>query len=80
MQILFSAEFFHNQLAELFTVYQLSDNLFEAKSTVEIIILWKNNTNWEGVTNVGEPVLIEHIGKAIDSHFGTGITSDHHSG
>jgi hypothetical protein len=68
MQILFSAEFSQNQASQLFTVYQLSDNLFQAKSLSEIITLWKNQKVWEGVTNLEGSDLIEQIGKSIDAH------------
>lgn len=68
MDELFSQKFSRNSLSQLFTIYRLSDNLFQAKSASEIIMLWKTGDTWEGVTNVEEDVFIEHIGKAIDNH------------
>jgi hypothetical protein len=68
MQILFSAEFSQNKNSQSFTIYQLSDNLFQAKSPTEIITLWKNKKVWEGVTNLEESDLIEQIGRSIDTY------------
>lgn len=68
MDELFSQKFSRNNLSQLFTIYRLSDNLFQAKSAQEIIMLWKTGDTWEGVTNVEEAVFIEQIGKAIDNH------------
>lgn len=69
MQALFSAELSHNQLTYRFIVVRVSDNLFQAKSTSEIIVLWKTHNIWEGVSNLGESELIPLIGEAIDKHF-----------
>lgn len=69
MDELFSLELLQNQLKHLFTIYRLSENLFQAKSELEIIVLWKTNENWEGVSNMGESAFIEQIGYAIDKHY-----------
>jgi hypothetical protein len=66
MDELFSQKFSRNNLSQEFIIYRLSDNLFQAKSASEIIMLWKTNETWEGVTNLGESAFIEEIGKAID--------------
>jgi len=68
MQALFSSEFSQNQFTELFTIYQISKNLFQAKSSSQVIVLWKTKDGWDGATNEDEPVLIVSIGKAIDKH------------
>lgn len=68
MQPLFSSEFSQNQFTELFTIYQISQNLFQAKSSNQVIVLWKTNHGWDGATNQDEPVLIVSIGKAIDKY------------
>ena len=75
MQMLFYAEFSHNNNTQQFTVFQLSENLFQAKSSKEIVMLWKIKNNWEGVTNTDESDFLEYIGAAIDNHFSTLKTS-----
>jgi hypothetical protein len=42
--------------------------LYQAKSDTQIIVLWKTENSWEGVTNHNESVLIEEIGNAIDKY------------
>jgi hypothetical protein len=71
MDVLFSTEFSHNQETHIFIIHQISDNLFQAKSPSQIIMLWKIKESWEGVTNNDEPAFIEYIGAAIDKHFST---------
>jgi hypothetical protein len=69
MQLLFSEEFSQNQLTQVFTISQVSDNLYHAKSLSETIILWKHKETWEGVTNLEESMLIQSIGISIDKYF-----------
>lgn len=69
MQVLFSFDFSHDHFIYKFTIYQLSDNLFRAASSCEVIVLWKTNNVWEGVSNKDEPFFINLIGLAIDKHF-----------
>jgi hypothetical protein len=69
MHLLFPEEFSQNQLTEVFTISQISDNLYQAKSLSETIILWKHNKVWEGVTNSEESQLIQAVGISIDKYF-----------
>jgi len=68
---LFSADLLYNGLKQSFSVYQLADNLYQAKSSLEVVVLWKKDNNWEGTGNIEETSLIELIGSAIDKHFST---------
>jgi len=69
MRLLFSEEFSQNQHLQVFSISQVSENLYHAKSLVETIILWKHKEAWEGVTNLEGSKLIQAIGKSIDKYF-----------
>ena len=71
---LFSADFSYEGLHYSFTVYKLDENLFQAKSISEVVVLWKNNNEWEGVSNSEDTSLIKLIGTAIDKHLSTAVT------
>lgn len=68
MQELFSKEFARENRNELYTVYKVEENLFQARSGDQIIILWKVKQVWEGASNQPGPELITQIGEAIDHH------------
>lgn len=69
MQELFSGEFFKNQHKELFTILKVEDNLFQARSASEVIILWKVNNVWEGAGISTPKDLISNIGANIDNYY-----------
>jgi hypothetical protein len=68
MQELFSEDFSEQDVNNVFTIYQLSNNLYQAQNGAQIIILWKVNNRWEGVCNKDEGHMIESIGAAIDRY------------
>jgi len=69
MQELFSREFTGEIQNELFTIYKVEENLFQAKSRTRIIVLWKVQQVWEGASNNSSPGLISSIGEAIDIYY-----------
>jgi hypothetical protein len=68
---LFTSTFFHNQANQTFSVYKLADNLYQARSDLDVIILWKKDNKWEGEGNTEEVSLIGLIGTEIDKHLST---------
>jgi hypothetical protein len=68
MNHLFSTSFLYNQTEQTFSIYKLADNLFQARSESQVMVLWKNDLKWEGAGNTEEEPLIELIGAAIDKH------------
>lgn len=73
MQALFSEEFVRGTLKEIYTIYQVNTNLFQAKSELQILILWKVKNKWEGVSNRDDNMLVENIGHSIDKFLTTGV-------
>lgn len=69
MNHLFSASFLYNQMEQTFSIYKLADNLYQARSETDVVVLWKNDLKWEGAGNTEEQPLIKLIGAAIDNHF-----------
>ena len=65
---LFSTTIFYNQGNQEFSIYKLADNLYQARSDFHVVVLWKNNNEWEGAGNTEETSLIGMIGSAIDKH------------
>ena len=68
MNHLFSTSIFYNQTEQSFSIYKLADNLYQARSESQVMVLWKNDLKWEGAGNTEEGPLIELIGAAIDKH------------
>ena len=74
MQELFSREFSGEDQTELFTIYEVEENLFQARSARQIIVLWKVNQKWEGASNQSASLLISAIGTAIDNYLAQSIS------
>ena len=70
---LFSTDFIYEGLNYSFTIYKLDENLFQAKSVSEVLVLWKNHNEWEGVSNSEDNNLIKVLGAAIDKHLSTAV-------
>lgn len=68
MNELFSSTFIYNQIEQTFSIYKLSDNLYQARSESDVVVLWKNDCKWEGAGNTEKEPLIELLGAAIDKH------------
>ncbi len=73
MEILFSEEFSEGNLKELFTVFRVNNNLYQAKSDMQVIVLWQVDSRWEGVCSTSDASLIQTIGSSIDKFYSTGI-------
>ena len=71
MHELFSRDFSDDRQNELFTIFKVETNLFQAKSKTRIIILWKANNAWDGASNAQSSNLIATIGEAIDYYYRT---------
>ena len=68
MHHLFSTTVFYNQADHSFSIYKLADNLYQARSDFEVVVVWKNNDKWEGAGNIQDISLVELVGIAIDKH------------
>jgi hypothetical protein len=68
MNHLFSSTFLYNQIEQTFSIYKLADNLYQARSDLNVIVLWKNNNKWEGAGTIEDPFIVELVGNAIDKH------------
>ena len=73
MEILFSDDFKEGSKNEMFTVFRINANLYQAKSDWQVIILWKVDNRWEGVSNTSENAFISVIGQSIDKFYSTGV-------
>ena len=73
MEILFSDDFKEGSKNEMFTVFCINSNLYQAKSDWQVIILWKVDNRWEGVSNTSENAFISVIGQSIDKFYSTGV-------
>jgi hypothetical protein len=73
MEILFSDDFKEGSKNEMFTVFRINSNLYQAKSDWQVIILWKVDNRWEGVSNTSENAFISVIGQSIDKFYSTGV-------
>ena len=71
MHELFSREFSDDNQNEVFTIFRVEANLFQAKSKTRIIVLWKANNAWDGASNQQSPALVSSIGEAIDYYYTT---------
>ncbi len=69
MQELFSGIFFDEFRSDSYTIYKVEENLFQARSNLQVVILWKVNGIWEGAGNVDAAGLVSKIGKAIDEYY-----------
>lgn len=75
MQELFSAEFLDELRCDLYTIYKVEENLYQARSNSQVIILWKVGGVWEGAGNIDAAGLVFHIGEAIDEYHGRVVKS-----
>jgi hypothetical protein len=73
MEILFSDDFKEGSKNEMFTIFRINSNLYQAKSDWQVIILWKVDNRWEGVSNTSENAFISVIGQSIDKFYSTGV-------
>jgi hypothetical protein len=73
MEILFSDDFKEGSKNEMFTVFRINSNLYQAKSDWQVIILWKVDNRWEGVSNTSENAFISVIGQSIDKFYSTDV-------
>lgn len=69
MQELFSGEFLDELRCDLYTIYKVEENLYQARSNAQVIILWKMNNVWEGAGNIDASGLVSQIGEAIDEYY-----------
>ena len=69
MEELFSGKFLDESRGELYTVYKVEENLFQARSNQLVIILWKVKNSWEGAGNIEASALIHQIGDSIDAYY-----------
>ena len=69
MQELFSWNFFDELQSDLYTIYKVEENLFQARSNLQVVILWKVNGIWEGAGNIDAAGLVSKIGEAIDEYY-----------
>lgn len=69
MQELFSGKFYDERRSDLYTIYRVEENLFQARFNLQVVILWKANNVWEGAGNIDASALVIQMGSAIDEYY-----------